>query len=77
MNVGLDHHTSQFGRVRINRVLRVTVRDACRDVRQRWPFRIDLHAIWTLPQEDADYSNRWAVIKKHFAQSWLVLGGPE
>ena len=37
------------------------------------PFRIDgwvllpdhLHAIWTLPDGDADFSNRWRLIKRH------------
>ena len=61
------------------------LRAACRDVRQRWPLRIDalvmlrdhLHAIWTLPPDDADYSKRWGAIKKHFSQSWLAEGGIE
>ena len=55
---------------------------SCRD---RWPFSMDavvllpdhLHAIWTLPREDADYSRRWAVIKRRFTDRWLAAGGPE
>ena len=61
------------------------LRAACRDVRQLWTFRIDamvilrdhVHAIWTLPPDDADYSKRWGAIKKHFTQSWLAAGGAE
>ncbi|HRX72343.1 MAG: transposase [Candidatus Competibacteraceae bacterium] len=61
------------------------LRAAFRDGRQRWPFRVDalvmlpdhLHAIWTLPPDDADYSKRWGAIKKHFTQSWLAAGGGE
>ena len=61
------------------------LRAALRDCRQRWPFRLDalvmlpdhLHAIWTLPPEDSDYSKRWGMIKKHFTQSWLAAGGHE
>ncbi|MEE4377690.1 MAG: transposase [Candidatus Competibacteraceae bacterium] len=61
------------------------LRCAFRDCRQRWPFRVDalvimpdhLHAIWTLPPDNTDYSKRWGVIKKHFTQSWLSAGGQE
>jgi len=42
---------------------------------QRRPFRIDafvvlpdhLHAIWTLPENDTDFSTRWRLIKSRFA----------
>jgi putative transposase len=36
-----------------------------------------LHTIWTLPEGDADFSTRWAWIKKEFTKSWLALGGRE
>jgi putative transposase len=26
-----------------------------------------LHALWTLPQDDHDYSKRWMLIKRHFS----------
>jgi putative transposase len=40
------------------------------------PFRIDamvvlpdhLHAIWTLPEDDVDFSTRWALIKAGFSR---------
>ena len=61
------------------------LRAAFRDCLQRWPFRVDalvmlrdhLHAIWTVPPDNPDYSKRWGAIKKHFTQSWLALGGLE
>jgi REP element-mobilizing transposase RayT len=45
-------------------------------VRQRHPFEIvawialpdHLHAIWTLPRDDADCSARWAWIKAGFSR---------
>jgi putative transposase len=36
-----------------------------------------LHAIWTLPPGDADYSTRWARIKSQFTREWLTHGGDE
>ena len=47
------------------------LRDAIVTVRSRRPFTIDawvqlpdhLHCIWTLPQEDTDFSQRWSEIK--------------
>jgi putative transposase len=52
----------------------------CREV---IPFEIDafvllpdhLHAIWTLPEGDGDFSKRWGVIKKLFTQEWTAEGG--
>ena len=43
------------------------------------PFRIDamvvmpdhLHAIWTLPEDDADFSLRWMLIKRRFTRQLL------
>ncbi len=45
-------------------------------VKSRRPFVIDawvvlpdhMHAVWTLPAEDADYSGRWREIKKAFCK---------
>ena len=47
------------------------LRDALSVVRSRHPFRLDaivvlpdhLHAIWTLPNGDSDFSTRWRLIK--------------
>jgi putative transposase len=51
-------------------------RSAFRYARKRHPFELDaivvlpdhLHAIWTLPYGDADYSLRWRLIKSAFWQ---------
>jgi putative transposase len=64
---------------------RPLLRAAIAECRERWPFRIEafvllpdhLHAIWTLPTYDADYSRRWAWIKKTFTQRWREAGGAE
>lgn len=36
-----------------------------------------IHAIWTLPAADRDYSKRWGWIKKEFTKAWLLAGGGE
>jgi putative transposase len=54
-----------------------TLREATRKTRQRYPFRMDafvvlpdhIHAVWTLPPDDADFSMRWRLIKSGFARS--------
>jgi putative transposase len=51
------------------------LRDAFRYVMQRHPFQLEacvilpdhLHAIWTLPEDDHDYSTRWRLIKSYFS----------
>ena len=53
------------------------LRDAVRRTRDRHPFAIDamvvlpdhLHAVWTLPPGDADFSLRWRLIKSRFARA--------
>ncbi len=45
--------------------------------RERYPFVVDafvvlpdhLHAVWTLPPDDSDFSVRWRLIKSRFAKS--------
>ncbi|MDB5799217.1 MAG: transposase [Rhodocyclales bacterium] len=52
------------------------LRDAVRAVRARRPFHIDawvvlpdhMHTVWTLPEDDTDYSGRWKAIKIAFAK---------
>jgi len=51
-----------------------------RECVHRWPFVIDaivllpdhLHAMWSLPSGDAEYSMRWAWLKKEFTKRWLA-----
>nr|WP_245309621.1 transposase [Bradyrhizobium retamae] len=53
-----------------------TLRAAFRETRQRHPFAIDavvvlpdhLHAVWTLPDGDRDFSTRWRLIKSTFSR---------
>ena len=53
------------------------LRQAVRDVKTQRPFTIEawvvlpdhLHAVWTLPEGDCDYSSRWRDIKKYFSMS--------
>ena len=54
-----------------------TLREAVAKMRQSLPCTIDafvvlpdhLHAIWTLPPGDADFSTRWRLIKSRFARA--------
>jgi REP-associated tyrosine transposase len=51
------------------------LRDAVRETRRSRPFHIDawvvlhdhLHCLWTLPPGDADFANRWRMIKARFS----------
>jgi putative transposase len=53
------------------------LRSAFRYARARHPFAIDaivvlpdhLHAIWTMPEGDADYALRWRLIKSSFSRA--------
>lgn len=53
------------------------LREAVAATRQSRPFTIDafvvlpdhLHAIWSLPSGDCDFSTRWRLIKNRFARS--------
>jgi putative transposase len=55
----------------------VALRDAVAHTRQNYPFDIDaivilpdhLHAVLTLPLDDADFSTRWRLIKTRFAKA--------
>jgi len=52
------------------------LREAVRRVRHDWPFHIDawvvlpdhIHAVWTLPEGDRDFSTRWRLIKSCFSR---------
>jgi putative transposase len=53
------------------------LREAVATTRQNHPFTIDafvvlpdhLHAVWTLPPGDGDFSTRWRLVKSRFARS--------
>jgi len=52
------------------------LRDSVRYCMNRRKFHIDawvvlpehMHCIWTLPEGDDDFSNRWKIIKTHFSR---------
>ena len=54
-----------------------TLRQAVRTVKRRHPFEIvawvvlpdHMHAVWTLPPDDADFSTRWLLIKASFSRA--------
>ena len=58
-------------------IVRASLRRAIDEVRIEMPFQIDawvllpdhLHAIWTLPSGDADFSKRWSIIKRRVSQA--------
>ena len=53
------------------------LREAIAATRRIYPFKIDafvvlpdhLHAIWSLPPDDSDFSTRWRLIKNRFARA--------
>ncbi|MDG9923307.1 MULTISPECIES: transposase [unclassified Pseudomonas] len=65
--------------------VREALREAIDLVRGRQPFRIDgwvllpdhMHTIWTLPEGDADFSDRWRLIKRHVAAACPSYHRPE
>lgn len=52
------------------------LREAVAHTRKRRPFAIDarvvlpdhMHAVWTLPEDDASYSQRWGMIRSRFSR---------
>jgi REP-associated tyrosine transposase len=54
-----------------------TLRRAFKETQKKYPFEIDaivilpdhLHAVWTLPPDDSDFSTRWRLIKARFSRS--------
>jgi putative transposase len=58
------------------------LREAVREVRSERSFGIDawvilpdhMHAVWTLPEGDADFSTRWKDIKTRFTKAVGIVG---
>ena len=71
--VNLANRRSRLLTEEVNRL-----RSAFRDVRARHPFTVEaivvlpdhLHAIWSLPDGDADFALRWRQIKSFFPCRW-------
>ena len=61
------------------------LRHAFEKVRSKRPFETialcllpeHLHCIWKLPEDDAEFSIRWSLIKRDFTTNYLKEGGPE
>lgn len=59
--------------------------DAMREIRDELPWSTlacvllpdHLHAVWTLPSGDSDFSTRWQNLKSTFTRTWLDSGGYE
>lgn len=57
--------------------------EVIRQCQRDWPFEMHaivlladhLHALWTLPPGDENFSARWSVIKKDFTTRFLAQGG--
>ena len=55
-----------------------------RIVQERRPFRTDaicilpdhIHAVWSLPESDADFPSRWSLIKSGFSRGLDAAGSP-
>jgi len=84
--------TSFFTLVTYNRIpifgetrARDLIGEVIRDVRDEMPFETvaivllpdHLHAVWSLPRGDQDFSSRWKKIKADFTSRWLAIGGCE
>ncbi len=58
------------------------LRNAFKKVMKQHPFVIDaiailpehIHAIWTLPKDDRDFSTRWRLIKSYFSTQCQLVG---
>jgi len=61
------------------------LRQAFKKIMKNHPFRIEafvllpdhLHCIWTLPDQDSEYSTRWRLIKSHFSRNCNLVGWVE
>jgi putative transposase len=59
--------------------------EAWRTARERYPFTTQalcllpdhLHCIWSLPDDDDDYSTRWGFIKGVFSRRYVEFGGAD
>lgn len=77
--------TERRAAILANDTARDCLRSAIRHCQHGLPFHVDalvilpdhIHAIWSMPPGDCDYSKRWGIVKRHFTQHWLALGGIE
>lgn len=75
--------TKQRHRLFVSETARDCLRESITECRTRYPFHIDacvllpdhVHCVWTLPEDDRDYSRRWGIIKRRFTQLYRECGG--
>ena len=75
--------TNQRRPILLEPVARKALRKAFHHTVERFPFQLDaicllpdhLHCIWTLPENDADFSTRWKLVKASFSRQYLLFGG--
>ncbi|MBC8277685.1 MAG: transposase [FCB group bacterium] len=61
------------------------LRNAWKKVKTKYPFELialcllpdHIHCIWHLPENDSDYSRRWAALKAAFSHEYTKKGGSE
>lgn len=61
------------------------LRESFKKIMKNHPFRIEafvllpdhLHCIWSLPDQDSDFSTRWRLIKSHFSRKCNLVGWGE
>ena len=76
-----DHRSPLFA----DAAARTILGNVIRRCRQIFPVEIvavvllpeHLHALWTLPPGDSNFSMRWGWIKKEFTKAWLATDGRE
>ena len=72
--------TAQRRNLFVDDTARAYMRNAISTVRARQPFDIlaivllpnHIHCIWTLPEDDANFSARWSCIKRLFTKQWIA-----
>ena len=77
--------TEQRRRFLTSPLARRCLRQAVRIEKAKRPFDLfaivllpdHLHAVWVLPEADADFSVRWRKIKEGFTRAYLAAGGRE
>ena len=69
--------TTELGRKCLSHALCVTLTERPVIVEAMVLLPDHLHAVWTLPDGDTDYSTRWSLIKRRFVRAWLKAGGDE
>ena len=77
--------TDNRAKILCSPLARQCLRQAVQKCQQRFPFKSiawvlledHLHTIWTLPENDNQYSMRWGFIKKEFTKVYLAGGGTE